>query len=257
MIGKTVSRREFFGEVAKLATGAALGVTLVGVEGRSEAKEGTWPWPYVQLDVEAVKAKAYKIFPKGHCMYAAFGALVLSMREKGIDERYKVLPLEMMEYGKGGLMGWGTLCGALNGAAAFISLVSKDYGKLIDQLVGWYVKTPLPIYRPVNPKIGIKAQSIAGSPLCHVSVTKWCKTSGFGSKSPQRVERCRRLAADVAAKTAELLNKALAGKGVPLWSPSKSVKGCLKCHGPKGEVKDVFGKMECLMCHPGMEKSHY
>ena len=93
MMEETLSRRRFFGEVAKLATGAALGVTLVGLEARSEAEEGTWPWPYVQLDLEAVKAKAYEIFPRGHCMYAAFGALVLSIREKGIDERYKVLSL--------------------------------------------------------------------------------------------------------------------------------------------------------------------
>ena len=160
-----------------------------------------------------------------------------------------MMPIEMAEYGKGGLVGWGTLCGALNGASAVISLVTKDYAKVIDELTGWYNQTALPIYKPSNPETEISTTSISGSPLCHVSVTKWCNASGFDVKSPERIERCRRLAADVAARAVELLNQVVAGTFAPTWTAPGSVGECLACHGTGKAVGNVFGKMDCLMCH--------
>ena len=51
----------------------------------------------------------------------------------------------MMRYGAGGIAGWGTVCGALNGACPIITLVAgKDYNKLVNELMGWYAHNPLP-----------------------------------------------------------------------------------------------------------------
>jgi len=250
-----LSRRRLFTDTGKLVVGAALGAGIIGVGSRSviqgradEAPE--WPWPYAELDPQAVAAKAYEIFPQGHCMYAAFGSIVLALRDR-VGYPYTVIPIEMAEYGKGGLVGWGTLCGAINGAAAAINLVTKDYAAVVSELTGWYTQTALPIYQPSNPETEIHTSSVSGSPLCHVSVTTWCNASGFGAKSPERIERCRRLAADVAGKTAELLNLATGctGEFTPVWAPPDSVGECLSCHGPGNPVDNVFGKMDCLQCH--------
>ena len=77
-----LSRRKLFADAGKFIAGAAIGAGIVGVgsgalvRGQSE-KAPEWPWPYVKLDPQAVAAKAYEIFPQGHCMYAAFGSIIL------------------------------------------------------------------------------------------------------------------------------------------------------------------------------------
>jgi len=253
MVARKLSRRRFFADAGKLVAGAALGAGIVGVGSRSVIQGRAdevpqWPWPYVELDPEAVAARAYEVFPGRHCMYAPFEAIIGELREK-VGYPYTVMPTNMMEYGKAGVVGWGTLCGALNGASAVITLVTEDYAGVVSELMGWYTETALPMYKPSDPEVEIETTSISGSPICHVSVTKWCNASGFGSKSPERKERCRRLAADVAAKAAELLNQVTAGTFAPAWAAPASVDECLACHGPGKSVDNVFGKMDCLQCH--------
>ena len=66
-------------------------------------------------------------------------------------------------------------------------------------------------------------------------------------------ERCRRLTAEVAAKTVELLN-------ANLHEPCKfaglrpEVKSCLSCHTK--ELHDTMGKMRCNACHQQLSKKH-
>ena len=43
-------------------------------------------------------------------------------------------------------------------------------------------------------------QTVSNSPLCHVSVGKWMKKSGYALGSPERKDRCARVTASVAYK---------------------------------------------------------
>ncbi len=45
-----------------------------------------------------------------------------------------------------------------------------------------------------------------GSPLCHVSVGKWMKASGYAFVSPEREDRCARVSASVAYQLVQRLN---------------------------------------------------
>ena len=162
----------------------------------------------------------------------------------------------MFIFGERGVAGTSTLCGALNGAAAAIFLVTgavekkqrKEAFEMIRELFNWYEQEALPNYRPKNPKYEIKA-SASKSPLCHVSVTKWCKATGFKSFSKERSERCGWLTASTAKYAVELLNKKtdLAFKAShPL---SSQVKSCRSCHDKGGELENSRTTMDCSGCH--------
>lgn len=66
-------------------------------------------------------------------------------------------------------------------------------------------------------------------------------------------ERCRRLTADVAAKTVELLNANLR-EPCKFAGLSPEVKSCLSCHGK--ELRDSLGKMRCNACHQQLSSKH-
>jgi hypothetical protein len=127
---------------------------------------------------------------------------------------------------------------------------AKTGDALIDQLYSWYSSQMLPDYKPKTPKFDIKATA-SESPLCHVSVTRWCEESGFAALSPERAERCAQLTASVAKKTAELLNDSTAGTVFPAYANSSEVGGCLVCHGKGGANENVhMSKSEnCAICH--------
>src|SRR4030042_4064179 len=120
----------------------------------------------------------------------------------------------MFIFGEGGVAGQSTLCGSLNAAAAAMCLVTgavdrKTRGEafeMVRELFNWYEQEALPNYRPKNPKYEIKG-SVSKSSLCHVSVTKWCKATGFKSYSKERDERCGWVPASTAKHGVELLNK--------------------------------------------------
>ncbi len=128
---------------------------------------------------------------------------------------------------------------------AAVSFGGRDARAFISDLLTWYSETALPtnILAPT----GDLPQSKAASNLCHVSLTRWCRTSGFASGSPERAERCARVAGDVAAKAVELLNGGTLGREVP---PEKTV--CRSCHymGPAYDSGQfTHGEMNCLTCH--------
>jgi len=50
---------------------------------------------------------------------------------------------------------WATLCGALNGAAAAIYLVSNKPESVVDELFGWFQQEKLPVYQPKESKLEI------------------------------------------------------------------------------------------------------
>ncbi len=251
---KKLTRRRVFGAIC-VSAGTYIGSGLLNVTQSGYAedlKKAGYPWAYEKLDAGATSERAYESFTKGHCMYGVFESIIGQLGEK-LGEPYKSFPVDMMDYGMGGVMGWGTLCGALNGAAAVISLFVGDLrqrGMLTNDLFGWYEQTALPIYIPQKTNAAVEVpRSAAGSELCHISVARWCEKAGLNFDSPVRAERCKRLAADTAGKTVEILNSWSEGKFKAVFEPNRKKRECLHCHGPERDTKSSFGRMSCNNCH--------
>jgi hypothetical protein len=195
-------------------------------------------------------------------MYGSTSALLTALVDK-IGHPYTQIPRDMMRYGSGGIAGWGTVCGSLNGACAITTLVAgKGYGKLVNELMAWYTMTPFPSdianqyaqnheYLVEKYKTdAVLSTTVSESALCHVSVNTWCRTTGHASGSKERAERCARLTGDVAAKTAELLNAFALGTFV---ASDFEQAECTGCHimGENYEAGQfIIGKgTNCTDCH--------
>ena len=263
------TRREFLKNAGAAALGMATGVGVTSLISCAPNPTPTvlapvsptpaaakFPWTYVKLDAVAVAEKAYADYSKGACMYGTFSAIIGTLAQQ-VGAPFSTFPMDMMKYGKGGVYELGTLCGALNGAAAAISLVADTTvaEQLIDELFAWYNTEALPDYKPKTPKYDIVA-SVSNSPLCHVSVTEWSNKSGFNAYSPQRAERCGWLAASVAKQTTELLNSQADNTFKRVHTTPADVTTCLACHGQNGAVQNVHVKeaTSCTLCHTDLSK---
>ncbi|NLF74045.1 MAG: hypothetical protein GX575_33995 [Candidatus Anammoximicrobium sp.] len=207
-------------------------------------------WSYQPLDPDTVGQVAYELYPHGSCMYAVFGSVISQLAEKA-GEPFRSFPLEMMRYGATGIGGWGSVCGALNGCAALIGLFHREqHDKLRDELISdlflWYESSRLPRFvpGPVADEVGV---GVAGSVLCHVSVSEWCKSTGHDAFGKERRERCRRLSADCAMRLVELLNAGAEGPA-DFLDLTDANHACIECHG-KGGQGDSSARMSCVRCH--------
>ncbi len=268
-MGERISRKKFLSGAARYFAAAAAGSTVPCVLGKDSLTAApvapSWPWPYAPLDLEEARKLGHDAYYEYGCCYAGFAGIVKALQDK-VGAPFTAIPLQMMSYGSGGLEGWGTLCGALNGASAAISLVSdvRTAGLLIDELTNWYTQEFLPSdlsnryaeNHGFKVDKGIKAlrSNRSGSPLCHVSVTKWCQGAKLAVDSPERLERCARLSGDVAAQAVKLLNDQSEGSFHSDHSVPKSVSECLSCHGAGHSVKNVSAKMDCQPCHHDVHK---
>jgi hypothetical protein len=205
------------------------------------------PWPYRTLDADAIGQRAFEGYSKGHCMYGTFEAIVGAVAEK-LGEPYANFPYQMMTYGAGGVQGWGTLCGALNGCAAAIQMLSPNPEPLVDELFRWYQGASLPDFEPKGMKFK-NVQSAAGSPLCHPSIAKWCEASGKKAYSAERKERCGVITAAVARKCALLLNAQSAGKFAMAAPADPRTSSCMSCHEKGGAMENMRSKQNCAPCH--------
>lgn len=247
-----VSRRELLVGTGAFAAGVALS-TLFGGPGFSRTTKAQssdvppWPWPYQKLDPDAVARAGYDGYWQGGCMYGAANAIIGELA-RVVGHPFTLVPVDMFRYGAGGFVGWGTLCGTLNGAGAAMALVTpkEAHATLLNELAGWYTETALPNYKPAG--AADLPKSVAGSPLCHVSVSKWCDVSGYREDSKERKERCARLTGEVAAQAVRLLNAYYDGKFAAVFAIPANTAECLGCHGPKG-MSDTLGKMNCVDCH--------
>jgi hypothetical protein len=226
---------------------------------RSKGVKSGFPWPYAELDPEAIAERTYYDCVKGHCMYGVFAPVITQLAEKW-GEPYRSFPVDMMRYGAGGTGGSGSLCGALNGAAALIGLFTESEEqtkKLIGGLFLWYEQTQLPVYVPQKPILDIDVPtSVSDSVLCHVSVTRWGVASGHKIFSKPQKERCKRLTADTAKKTVEILNAGFAGEYRAIAQMRVDVKGCKSCHTKGSEMSNSRGTMSCGSCHFSLAKEH-
>ena len=209
-------------------------------------------WKYVSLDPSETAKLAYENYPQGSCMYGVFSSVILQLAEK-VGEPYASFPVRMMKYGHGGIGGYGTTCGSLNGAAALIGLLVEEkeiQNILIADLFHWYENTPFPAYSPAEPGMDYTPPtSASGSVLCHASTTKWGEISGLRIDSKERKERCRRLTADVAARTTTLLNQYFSNAYVAHTRDNETARTCMTCHGSQGKVGNTSGHMTCTSCH--------
>jgi hypothetical protein len=261
---KAITRKQFMSNSTKLAATFAAGVAGMGVLSHKDASGKTvtyeWPWPYAQLDPEKVRVYGHDNFWNGKaCCAGAFGGVLMALQET-VGEPFTLLPMEIMLFGHGGGVGWGTICGALNGASAAISLVcdKATSDKLINELLGWYTQAEFPSdesnayavnHTFTDNRCDVQlAQNLCGSPLCHISVTEWCNAAEKQVGDLERKERCARLAGDVAAHAAQLLNAEFAGQFESVYIPPESIAGCMSCHG-SGFVANVAAKMACTQCH--------
>jgi hypothetical protein len=256
-----LSRRGLLKDAGTLLVGATVGgLSLSLTKDVARASAGKQevmdvPWPYKKLDPEGVAENAYKGYYLGACCYGAFEAIVGELR-KEVGAPYTGIPTSMMVFGEGGIGCVGSACGALNGASAAIFLITGHLEKekrevafsLISELFNWYEQTALPDYRPQKPKYEI-VKSVSRSNLCHASVSRWCKTSGFKSFSKERSERCGWLTASVAKYTVELLNKNTDGTFKIIHPLSSEVETCMGCHDKGGKLENTRGMMDCGGCH--------
>ncbi len=230
----------------------------MGIEAPASAPaRASHPFGYPEggLDVERTRRLGYDGF-KGltltdrtrhsGCAFGAFNALIGQLADV-VGAPYTSIPPQMMDWAGAGVAGFGSLCGTLNGTAAAIGLIcgGADARGFISDLMTWYSETALPTnaLAPTGPL----PRSTAASNLCHVSLTRWCLASGFASSSPERGERCARLAGDVAARAVELMNDGAMGLQVPA---EKTV--CRSCHYMGRDYtagQFTHGEMNCLTCH--------
>ncbi len=261
MKNSNLSRRQFLTSAPMAASAAAIAAGALGALLGSEEKAQAGgapavPWPYQPLDLDAVAEAAYNGYYQGACMYAVFDAIIAQLQTV-VGDPYTTFPVDMMKYGGGGVHSWGTLCGTLNGAAAAITLVSASPGPVIDEVFFWYCQAQLPEYVPASPKYDITTQTASGSPLCHTSLERWCAAAGFLPGSPQRAERCARLAADVARYTTQMLNNQAAGSFAQTHTAPADVQHCMSCHGPLLQANVVQGQnMTCGQCHLDKDALH-
>lgn len=256
---KKVSRRQILGPLGLVAGSCVLSSCLSGRRASESDEKAAFPWTYSKLDPDGTAEKTYNDCLKGHCMYGVFAPVMSQLAEEHGDP-YRSFPIDMMRYGAGGAGGYGSLCGALNGGSALFGLFAKNEDQmkqLTAELFLWYEQTALPIYTPSTPILDIKIpQSVSNSVLCHASATRWSKASGHKTFSKPQKERCKRLSADVAKKTVEILNSYCQDQFAPAQAMTKDTKACRACHSKGSEKSNTRGKMSCNSCHFTLASDH-
>jgi len=175
--------------------------------------------PYEKLDLDEVGRIAYENYFTVFCSQTVATGIFKPLAEK-VGEPYASYPMDSFFWAHGGIEGWGTACGTLIGAGYVTALIAgkEDGGNMVNDLMDWYANTELPVYTPKTMSSDgapITNKSKSNSPLCHISVGKWMKKENVGFFTAARKERCARISADIAMKTAEMLNARADGKYVP------------------------------------------
>lgn len=245
-----LSRRGLIKGAAGAAGIAVLASGGLGLFSKAEAKGGAtekWPWPYVKLDPEKTAELAYNEWYRVFCGAAVISS-VFSQLKESVGGPYNSFPIDGFVFLEGGVAGWGTICGSNAGANIVSNMIigpriagpDCENGAVIgSNIMKWYSETSMPVYKPKEPKVKTEiVKTTSESPLCHVSVGKWMKASGFPFVSAERKDRCARVAASVAYRLVEHLNAWKDGKygDTVGWSAVKDVgitaqQNCTECHG--------------------------
>lgn len=240
--------------------GAVVGGALVSAipAGAAPSLPNAEKWIPHKLDPAECAPYAYEgYWHQGlGCGYGAFYSIVGVMAEK-YGAPYNQFPFHMMEVGKGGISDWGTICGALLGAASAFAVFwgRKERDPMVTELFRWYEQTAFPIYDPgADARVpGALPTSVSHSVLCHVSVSRWSYTTGMDANGKPRSERCGRLTVDVANKAIEIMNAKIDGTFAAAFGKQDSLSYCGDCHGKGKESPIVKGIQDCTPCHSGSE----
>ncbi|MDA8170434.1 MAG: C-GCAxxG-C-C family protein [Nitrospiraceae bacterium] len=239
-----LSRRDMIvngGKAAALGA-AALSLGALNIAKNADAYEYASEYKYVKLDPQEVGQLAYENYGKRWCTSSVIAGLVGNLQKKGAGG-WKNFPIDAYRWGHGGLAGWGALCGTMPGAGVVIGLTTKDTDtaeQMVNDLAFYYSYTELPSFTPAKVLYAdIKHMTIAGTPICHISVGRWMRVEGVGFLTKQRVERCARLSANVAIYATKMLNAWADGKYTPKHKPLYNVlangitsqNNCMDCHG--------------------------
>ncbi len=242
----SMSRRKML-----LGTGAlAAGVALSQVGGFVKSAKATggktekWPWPYRKLDPAKTAEICYNEWYRVFCGAAVINSVFGQLRET-IGEPYISFPSDAFVFLEGGQVGWGTICGSPAGANIVANLIigprtdgAHAGHQIATDIMQWYSETNLPTFTPVKPRLTTKLPTTTSeSPLCHISVGKWMKAANKSLKSPERKDRCARVAASTAYKLVELLNQ---------WKEGGyEVDSEFSCSKENG----ITGQFNCTECH--------
>lgn len=242
--GNEVSRRNFLSGAGKIIAGTALASSALAARpDKAEAylfrSEG---YKYAKLDPVEVGRITYENYFKRWCAASVFAGFS-ELLQKKVGGKWNDFPVDSLRWAHGGLAGWGALCGTLVGAGMVIGLSTRDTDiaeKMVNDLAFYYSYSELPAYQPVKPvKAKINHMTIAGTPVCHISVGRWMRAEGASFLDSERAERCARVAADVAMEACRMLNDHLDGKFVAkhklLFNVAAygitSQNNCMDCHG--------------------------
>jgi len=269
MSDKVMSRRKFLASAGAVAGAAAVvGVGLAGQPSSAEALAETpipWPWPTVEADQpvpEALARRGFETYFTSGCCEGTWWPFVEALAVAH-PETWGTLPKNIMRFGSGGVVGWGTVCGTVNAAAAIIGMVVADGGhrtNLTNAIFQYYANTALPTnaawkshlgtlglastWNPPTIPLNNAPSSTAHSPLCHSSLVQWTMTTGATNGGPLQKDRCGKAVFDIARKTAELLNAYFLTASAPVVPLDPSVAACGACH-----LTYTGAKMACGSCH--------
>jgi len=254
----TISRRSFLTGAGAVAAGIGIARTPMTAfaDGSTPLPDLPWSGFYQELDSNEVRKLAYCLNKEGGCGHGGGQAIIQSLAMT-VGEPWSLLPSGLYKYAGGGAVGWGTLCGALNGILATMNILGV-HGILGNALMEYYSTTELPTnelagWTPDDcggEALPVVATTVSYSPLCHVSVSKWADAAGVSVKDPLKGIRCGMLVGDIAAKAVKLINAWLIdGQAPPPWVPPEEYADCYSCHTDPAVLPSQAGKMDCLECH--------
>jgi hypothetical protein len=235
---------------------------------------GTWGYPTGGLDPAVCAERAYHGWYQNFCCWGVVDGVIGTLQDE-LGTPYTNIDQMAYKFGAGGINGWGTVCGTPLGAAIVVNIVvgkmgATDVGsQLSNDLMAYYSATALPEYVPAASEYAAKGGtaaaygdggtfpvSVADSPLCHVSVSKWMTHANTlaaadpgGPEDPgytivgskiERKERCARLAGTMAYKTVELLNA---------WKAGTYTAGAWGGPGGSSNPNGAPSQNNCTDCH--------
>jgi hypothetical protein len=280
IVKKELTRRNLLGRAGLALGGAvALGSLACGSDDsdpqpQPQPQEGPQvaDFPYKQhlaaeyrLDAAAVREAAYHAYYNGGCCHGAYSALVGHLATTA-GAPFDLLPIDFGKFGAGGIALYGSICGSTLGSVLVINMIVEEASRnaMITELMRWYEGYAFPVYAPtaIDAKEQgkttldfaqgnlVNLQVIPRSHLCHASVTTWCTANGVSAASADKLARCARLTADVAGKTAEMLNAYLAGEAFTPTALDGTSTGCIGCHSKEATtIPSVNSGMSCTSCH--------